>query len=315
VTQPLAYLNGRLVPEADACLPVSDAGLVMAATVTEMVRTFRRRPYRLTDHLDRLLRSLQYARLSIGLSIEELAGIALDLIDHNGRLLEEDDDLGVILLVTAGPVRTYARMRGPWQRSAPTVCVHTFPIPFDLYERKMQHGVHLITSAIRQVPASSVPPQMKCRSRMHYYLAEQEVRLADPDAAALLLDLDGHVTETNAANFLMVVDGTIISPPSAITLPGISRQTVIDLAKSLGITFVEENFPIARALMAAEAFLTSTPCCLMPVTQINGVVIGSGRPGPVFGRLLQAWSRQVGLDIRKQCLDRAARQRLENERT
>jgi branched-chain amino acid aminotransferase len=83
-------------------------------------------------------------------------------------------------------------------------------------------------------------------------------------------------------------------------LPGISRATVIELAGKLGIAFVERDVQVYNVINADEAFTASTPYCLLPVTRINGVPIGDGRPGPVFRRLLAAWSEAVGLDIEKQ---------------
>lgn len=300
MTEPLAYLNGRLIPAAEASLPVYDAGVVLGAAVTEISRTFHRRPYRLTDHLDRLAGSLRLARLEIGLSRDELTAVTLELVDHNARLLGEGEELGINHFVTAGEMRTYARMIGRPPRTTPTVCVLTFPLAFELYAGKMRSGVHLVTPSVRQIPARCLDPKMKCRSRMHYYLADQEARLVDSEASALLLDLDGNVTETSAANFLMVEKGKIVSPTTANTLPGISRQTVLELAAALDIPFVERDFQVFDALNAEEALLTSTPYCLMPVTRINRVAIGDGQPGPVFRKLLEAWSRAVGLDIRKQ---------------
>jgi branched-chain amino acid aminotransferase len=150
---------------------------------------------------------------------------------------------------------------------------------------------------------------MKHRSRMHYYLADQEARLVDPAASALLLDLDGNVTETSGANFLMVEGGKIVSPTLRNTLPGISRMTVIELAAQLGIEFVERDFQVFSAVNADEAFLSSTPYCLMPVANINGLPIGGGQPGPIFRRLIGAWSQKVGVDIERQILDGAAASR------
>ena len=138
------------------------------------------------------------------------------------------------------------------------------------------------------------------RSRMQYYLADQEAHLVDPDASALLLDLQGNVTETSGANFLIVQDGTIISPPLRNILPGISRAVVIELAAKLDISFVERDIQVYNVINADEAFTATTPYCLMPVTRINGLAVGGGRPGPVYRRLMQAWSREVGLDIIKQ---------------
>jgi branched-subunit amino acid aminotransferase/4-amino-4-deoxychorismate lyase len=310
VTEPLVYLNGGLVPASEAHLAIYDAGVVQGATVTEQTRTFRHRPYRLGDHLDRLMRGLRYTRLDIGLSKEELARISEEVLAHNARLIDAEDDLGLILFVTAGEYATYAGMSGRPPRTAPTVCVHTYPLPFELWAQKMQTGAHLITPSIRNVPPQCWDPQVKCRSRMHYYLAEKEARLADPEAYALLLDLDGHVTETNAANFLMVERGAIVSPPATKILPGISRATVIELAAKLGIPFVERDVPVFSALNADEAFLSSTPFCLMPVTRINGVSVGDGLPGPVYRRLLAAWGREVVLDIERQLLEGGRRRRV-----
>jgi branched-chain amino acid aminotransferase len=302
MTEALVYLNGRLVPASEAHLAVYDAGVVQGATVTELTRTFRRELYRLGDHLDRLFRSLRYARLDAGLSKEELAGVSRDLVAHNARLLDEGGELGLVHFVTAGEYPTYAGMAGRPARTAPTVCAHTFPLPFGLWAAKARAGVHLVTPSVRQVPPQCYDPKMKCRSRMHYYLAEREARLVDPEAVALLLDLAGNVTETNGANLLMAQGGTLVSPTTANTLAGISRATVIELAGRLGIPFVERDLQLFDVVNADEALLSSTPYCLLPVTKVNGVPVGDGRPGPLFRRLLDAWSRDVGVDILGQVL-------------
>jgi branched-subunit amino acid aminotransferase/4-amino-4-deoxychorismate lyase len=312
MNEPLVYLNGGMVPASQAHLAIYDAGVVLGATVTEMTRTFRRQLYRLNDHLDRLFRSLRYTRMDIGLGKEDLLKISQELTAHNGRLLEETGELGLIHFVTAGEYPTYAGMAGRPSRSTPTVCVHTFPLPFELWAGKMQSGAHVVTPSIRHVPPQCYDPKMKYRSRMHYYLADKEAQLVDPDAIALLLDLDGNVTETGGANFLMVERGnsgspTIVSPTLVNTLPGISRATVVDLAAKLGISFVEKDIQVYSVMNADEAFLTSTPYCLMPVTRINGVPIGTGTPGPIYRRLLAAWSQEVGLDISAQIQDGARR--------
>jgi branched-subunit amino acid aminotransferase/4-amino-4-deoxychorismate lyase len=171
----------------------------------------------------------------------------------------------------------------------------------------MQSGAHLVTPSIRHVPPQCLDPKIKCRSRMHYYLAEKEAQLVDPEASALLLDLAGNVTETSAANFFIVEGGTLISPTLVNTLPGVSRARVIDLAARLGIGFAERDIQVFNVINAAEAMTASTPYCLMPVTRINGLPIGDGKPGRVFDRLIAAWSEEVGLDIRKQIAEGARR--------
>jgi branched-subunit amino acid aminotransferase/4-amino-4-deoxychorismate lyase len=307
MTEPLVYLNGKMVPASQAHLAIYDMGVVMGATVTEMTRTFRKHLYRLDDHLSRLSRSLRYTRMDIRMSLADLAKISLELVTHNARLLDDAGELGLIHFVTAGEVPTYAGMAGLQPRTTPTVCVHTFPLPFELWARKVQAGAHLVTPSIRHVPPQCYDPKMKYRSRMHYYLADKEAQLVDPDAAALLLDLDGNVTETSGANFLIAERGSIVSPTLANTLPGVSRAAMIELATQLGIPFVERDIQVFSVMNADEAFTCSTPYCLMPVTRINGAWIGEGKPGPVFRRLIEAWSQEVGVDIEKQIIEGAKR--------
>ena len=307
MTEPLVYLNGRLVPASQAHLAIYDAGIVLGATVTEMTRTFRHEPFRLEDHLARLFRALKYVRLDIGLSLDELAARSHELLAHNLKTIDSRDDLGLIHFVTAGEYATYAGSAGGAARTTPTVCMHTFPLPWELWAQRVRQGIHLVTPSIRHVPPQCFDPKMKYRSRMHYFLADQEARLVDPEASALLLDLDGNLTETSGANFLLVDRGAIVSPTLRNILPGISRATVIELAAELGIPFVERDLQVYSAINADEAFVTSTPYCLLPVTKVNGTAVGGGAPGPVFRALQGAWSKRVGVEIEQQIVDGAAR--------
>jgi len=307
MAEPLVYLNGRMVPAAQAHLAIFDAGFVLGATVTELTRTFRHRLWRLDAHLDRLFRSLCTTRIDIGLSPEQLTRISEDLVTHNARLVGPDDELGLIHFVTPGAYPTYAPRVDGASGTGPTVCIHTFPLPFELWAKRMQLGAHVVTPDTRQVPPQCWDPKIKCRSRMHYYLADQEARLVDPEALALLLDLQGNVAETNGANFLIVERGTIAAPTTVNTLPGISRAMVMELAAKLAIPFVERELHVHDVMNADEALLSSTPYCLMPVTRINGAPIGAGLPGPTFHKLLAAWSAAAGLDIGQQIQDGARR--------
>lgn len=144
---------------------------------------------------------------------------------------------------------------------------------------------------------------MKYRSRLHWWIADQEVKEINPEAVTLLLDLDGNITETSGANFMLVKDGTIYSPTTNNILPGIARKTAIGLAHKLGVPVVETDLQLYDAITADEAFLTTTPICIGACTRINGIAIGDGKPGPIFERLLDAWNKEVNVDIRGQVLD------------
>ena len=298
--EPLAYLNHRLIPFSQAHLKVYDAGVVLGATVTEMVRTFDQQLFRLDEHLERLARSMRYVRFDLGIDRETFHQQLVELVAHNAELLTPEEELGLIVFVTAGEYRTYAGSSGAAAHAVPTVCAHTFSLPFELWAGGMQSGAHVVTPAIRHVPPQCYDTKMKYRSRMHYYLAEQEARQVDPAAMPLLLDLEGNVTETSGANFLIVENGQIVSPTLRNILPGISRQMIIELAAKLEIPFGERDFQTYNVINAEEAFVTTTPYCMMPVTQINGLKIGDGHPGPIFRALLAAWGEHVGLDIGQQ---------------
>jgi branched-subunit amino acid aminotransferase/4-amino-4-deoxychorismate lyase len=247
---------------------------------------------------------LRYTRIDIQLTAKDLTRIADELVAHNGRLLDKGDELGLIYFITPGEYRAYAPAPA---RTAPTVCVHTFALPFELWAAKLRTGAHVITPSIRHIPPQCVDPKMKYRSRMHYYLADKEAQLVDSEAIALLLDLEGNITETGGANFLMVERGAIVSPRPRNILPGVSLRTVTDLAAQLGFAFVERDIQVFDIVNADEAFLASTPYCLMPVTRINGISIADGNPGPIYRRLMRAWSELVGLDIEQQTFEGAAR--------
>lgn len=300
LTEPLVFLNGSMTPASQAHLSVFDRGVVFGATVAEMTRTFRHQLWRLEEHLARLFQSLRSAQMQIDMTAADFARVSRELVDHNVRFVERDDELAVIHFVTAGEHAPYAWMAGRPARSEPTVCVHTFALPFASWAQKQEKGLHLITPSVRHVPPQCIEPKMKHRSRMHFFLAEQEVHQIDLDASALLLDLAGNVAETNNANFFIAARGAIVTPTTENALAGVSRAMVIELAAELGIPLVEGDFAPGDAQSADESFTSSTPYCLMPVTRINGSLIGDGKPGPIYRRLLAAWSQRVGLDIASQ---------------
>lgn len=299
---PVAYLKGQFMPASEARLPVYDLGIVLGATVTEMIRTFRHQPFKLEEHVDRLYRSMRYVRFDTGIDRKGMTDITMEVAAHNAALIPENKELGIIQFVTAGEHAIYAGSAGSVGKTTPTVCVHTFVLPLHLWAKGYRQGLHAVTPSNRHVPPQCLDPKAKYRSRLHLWLAEQEAQLVDPEAATLVLDLDGNIAEFTGGNILIVEDGAIVSPTTRNTLPGISRQTVIELADELGMAFVERDLQVHDVCNADEAFEASTPFCLLPVTKINGIPIGDGKPGPMCARLLEAWGKKVGVDIGAQIL-------------
>jgi branched-subunit amino acid aminotransferase/4-amino-4-deoxychorismate lyase len=300
---PVAFLNDRIVPAAEAVVPVSDAGFLLGATVAEQLRTFGGKLFRLEAHLDRLWRSLEIVGVEPGLPRDRFSEAAVEVARRNHALLAEGDDLGLTIFVTPGPYTTYVPEGG-----RPLVCMHTYPLPLGQFAGLYQQGQSLRISDVRQVPDECWPAELKCRSRMHYYLADRQARALEPGARALLLDMEGNVVEASTANLVLVDSAMVlISPPKEKILPGISVAVLADLAAGLDLPFVFRDVSPSDVAAAAEVLLTSTSPCLLPVTRFEGRPIGDGRPGPVFQRLLAAWNQLVGLDIAAQARRYSAR--------
>ena len=184
MTEPVAYLNGEYLPASKAALLIDDAGFAVGATVTEQLRTFNGRLYRVERHLQRLKHSLEICDLAPPVSIAQFGEIGADLVRRNHPLLAPGDDLGLAIFVTPGPYTPIAAGR----HGGVTVGLHTFPLAFGLWAGAYSTGVSLVTTPIQQVPPECWPPELKCRSRMHYYLADRWAAKHAPGARALLLD-------------------------------------------------------------------------------------------------------------------------------
>ena len=153
------------------------------------------------------------------------------------------------------------------------------------------------------MPAQSLDPKVKNRSRLNYTLAELEVKLVDPRGQGIMLDLDGFLAENKGGNFFVVQDGVVKTPPAWQSLAGVTRRTTLEIARSRGLPVEECPLQPYDVYTADEAFFTSTPYCLMPATRFNGLPVGEGRVGPVARSLLAGWSEIAGYDL----VDRALR--------
>lgn len=296
--EPLAYLNGRWLPLSQAAVSVFDGGFVQGVTVAEQLRTFGGQLFRLELHLARLARSLEIVGIDPGMPLAELGAIATELVEQNRKLFDPADDLGATIFVTPGPYGAYAAVAG---RAGPTVGVHTQPLPFAQWADKYRTGESLVVTDVQQVPARCWPPELKCRSRMHYYLADRQARAAQSGARALLLDERGFVTEASTANIVIYRQAEgLISPPKEHILPGVSVAVVAELAATLGLPLVHRDLRVDDVAQADEALLCSTSPCVWSVTSLNGRPIATGAPGPIAARLRAAWSELVGLDLEAQ---------------
>jgi branched-chain amino acid aminotransferase len=300
----LVYINGEYFPPDAAKISVFDAAVMLGDMVTESTRTFRHQPFKLEQHIDRLYKSLKVTRIDPGLSPAELIAVTLDVLERNLAHVPVDEDVWIVHNISRG--RSVAGADPTKQRSVATVITFTQPMILVDWARFYREGCHAVTPMSRAIPPQALDARIKNRSRMAYTLAEMEVKLVDPQAQGILLDVDGNVAENKGGNFFIVSEGVLKTPTTRNALAGISRATVLELATELGIPTQVVDFQLYDIYTADEAFFTSTPYCIMPATRINGLDVGDGQVGTVTQRLLAAWSERVGMDIVGQAMRQLA---------
>ncbi len=288
-------LNGEIIPFEQARLPVYDLAIMQGATVTERLRTFQHQPYDIDAHLSRLQQSLNLVHWKGLPNLKSLKNVTEEVTKHNSQFIETDSDLAIVIFISAG--QAIGDANGLATQSQPTVCVYTAPLPFANWVNGYLNGVDLITPETRQIPRASLDSRIKMRSRLHWQIADQIVRGQNPRATALLLDENDYLTETSSGNFLIVKDGTVLTPRESSTLDGISRSHVIEFCNEAEIPVAFTDLSEFDVYHAEEAFLTSSTYCIMPVATLNGKKIGDPVPGKMTQQLTSMWAEEIGVDF------------------
>jgi branched-chain amino acid aminotransferase len=296
----VAYINGKIVPESQALVSFRDRGFLLGDAVFDTTRTFGHKIFKLKEHLDRFYRSLRYVKIDPGLSNSELSRITEEVLERNLHLISKDEDYWVSQRVSRGlelPGGEFTSHAGP------TVIVECKPLPLKARAKLYRDGIHMVVPSVRRAPPQSFSPRAKTHNYLNLIMADLEARGHDPEAWAVLLDMDGNVTEGMGSNFFMVQDGVLSTPRAKFVLPGISRATVMDLAREMGIPCEERDIDLYDVYTAEEAFLTSTSLCICPVSKVNDHQMGEGKvPGPVTKKLIDAYVKFVNHDFVAQYL-------------
>jgi len=289
---PIAYRNGEFVPQDQLAVPPQDIGFTWGVTVAEQLRTFRGKLFQLPEHLDRLRVSLQIVGVEVDLAAIENA--AQQVVEHNFALVDANSDLGLTIFVTPGLSATYCPDTDP----QPLIGVHSYPLPFSLWQSKYEDGQNCELSRVTQVSKRSWPRHLKARSRIHYFLADKQARERNPKARAILLDEKGNVNEASTANVVAYFeDEGFVSPPLENILAGISLLYVESLVRESGQPFTYRDLTAKELTDADEILLTSTPFCVLPVSQLEDQKLTQRSQ---FNQLLVNWSQAVKVDIRNQ---------------
>jgi branched-chain amino acid aminotransferase len=192
-----------------------------------------------------------------------------------------------------------------WGQDGATVIVECVPLPLRQRARLFRDGIRVLVPSVRRTPPEALSPRTKTHNYLNVIAGDLEVKARDPEAWAILLDQHGNLCEGTGSNVFLVRGGTVYTPREQFVLAGISRETVMELAREIGVAVVEKDLDLFDAYTAEEAFLTSTSLCICPVQSINDVKIGGGRlPGPVTQQLTDAYRRFVDHDFVAQYLKR-----------
>ena len=299
----VAYQNGQWAPTEETALALDDWGHVQGATLVERLRTVNGRPLDLSEHLDRLRSSA--ATLAIRWPAVLDSSLVDDCIERNRAAHAHGPfgqcDFGVVILLTPGRASS-----GPAGHT-PTVIVHTVDMHWQALAHWYVHGQCLLTASNRNVPTECWSTHLKTRSRLHYFLADQQAaRSGIAYAGAAMLSLDGHVTESSIANILVVDKHGIISPPIDSVLHGLSLRRTLRLAHQLGIDVRFMTISVQAARSAEAILMTGSSGCLWPASQLDDVHFTDPTDHPIYKALRDAWVTDIGLDFTAQAIETAA---------
>jgi branched-chain amino acid aminotransferase len=186
------------------------------------------------------------------------------------------------------------------------VIIECTPLPLKARARYYRDGIDVVVPSVRRVAPSMLSPRAKTHNYLNMIIGEHEAKATNPDSWAVLLDENGNLAEGIGSNIFIVRDGVVYTPSERYVLPGVSRQTAIDLAHQLGIKLVEGDIDLFDAYVAEEAFVTSTSFCICPIRSINGNRMAEKAiPGPVTKRLMDAYVQFVNYDWVQQYLRHA----------
>ncbi len=277
----IVYLNGSLIPLSQASISVFDYGFLYGFGLFETMRAYDGKVFRLDRHLSRLARSAGMLGLRIGM---------LDLGSAVMTTLRANKLSNARIRITIS-IGEGGMVPDPATCTRPTVLIlagHYQPYPEEVYEK----GFRAVTSSIRRNSQSPLS-RLKSANYLESMLAKQAAKAAGVDEA-LFLNERGLLAEASMSNVFLVNEGTLRTPgEESGILSGITRETILELSSKLGINTLEQDIRLDELFQAQEAFLTNSLTEVMPLTEVDGKSIASGRPGPITRKLMLAYGEMV----------------------
>ena len=281
--EPIIYVNGEFVPQSEAKISVLDHAVLYGDGVFETAFAWKGNVFKLDAHIDRGFRSMAAIALPPPVGKEEMRELVLETLRRN-RL----DTAYVKWLITRGS--NGKPLMDP-DGCVPNLIILAQPYINRASQDRIAKGLRLKTVAVRRPPGQVLDPQIKSLNYLNLVLAKLEAKAAGADEA-LLLDTYGRVCEATGCN-IFILHGKRLRTPHHDILAGITRETVIELAPEVGLLAEESDLELYDAYTADEIFICSTAGGLLPIAEIDGRKIGTGRPGPAYQALAQAYDALI----------------------
>lgn len=283
----LIYVGGELLPRNEAKVSVFDSVVQGGDAVWEGLRVYNGRIFALNEHLDRLLDSAKAMAFTQIPNRDTVKAAIFQTLQANAMR----DGVHMRLTLTRGKKVT-SGMSPQFNQYGPTLIVLAeWKAP--VYDNTA--GIRLITSSIRRNPPMCIDSKIHHNNLINNILAKIEANVAGADDA-VMLDVFGYVSETNATNIFLIKRGQILTPHADSCLPGITRGKIIGLGRAAGFTVTERNLSIAELYTADEMFTTGTMGELSPVVDVDGRQIGAGVAGPVTRRLQAIFAEHTAVE-------------------
>lgn len=278
----ISCLNGEFMLHSEVVSNLQDEETQSAGGFYDSQRTFAGEIFKLRQHLTRLNNSLVDAKIDCGFTVDEVEQLSLKTLEINRSELKKGDEFVVTQIVNLVPAQLSS------DKPQANVIIFCQFLDFSRFAYSYANGVRITTPSSYAVPITSANCKSGIYRQRSYFL---------------MADIEGSITECQGGNFMFVKDGRIKLPDRRNVLPGISMQTILELANKLNIPVDEADYTVHDVYMAEEAFVSSTRFCLVPVDTVNGLRLDGKLPGMITGLIQEAWCDLVGVDFIQQAFN------------
>jgi branched-chain amino acid aminotransferase group I len=277
------FLNDKIIPDTDGSVSTGDRGFLYGDCIYETLRSYKGKPFKLAEHLERMRHSAKQLRIAFDYTDADIGEWLNELIEKN---CAQDAYIRITLSRGTGGGRLQMD-----ENIEPTTLIQVKP--FTPYDKKLyENGMSLVVSDCRRSTTNPIYCHKSTNLLTSILLKEEANKKSAHDA--IILNTDGYVAECIVSNIFMVSGGSVITPSlDTNILPGITRRTVLGICKDNGISAREEHFVIERLVKADEVFITNSLMEIMPVSRIWNSKIGKAIPGKITQQLVNDYKRLI----------------------